>query len=130
MDTDSSILEPFVQRGIFADTQQAILTLAIEPRCYSKRRCTGLENCFRNDGKLVGSQSNNYIMNTLPQVMQFKISTLQTSGIFKDVHVVETKQFSALQFAIKVRTVTKSDNFFQVRIYQNEEYIDYAYQYL
>jgi len=62
--------------------------------------------------------------------MQFKISTLQTSGIFKDVHVVETKQFSALQFAIKVRTVTKSDNFFQVRIYQNEEYIDYAYQYL
>lgn len=41
---------------------------------------------------------------------------------------LQTEQFSATQFAIKVRADLKSGDVLQVRLYCNESHIDYAYQ--
>ena len=45
-----------------------------------------------------------------------------------EVHVLETRQFSSRQLALKVRAELVSGQTLQVRLYVHENYIDYAYQ--
>jgi len=67
-------------------------------------------------------------MNTLPGVLNLVVTTLQLWSRTQDVHSITTEQFSATQFAIKVRAYLKSSDVLQVRLYCNESHIDYAYQ--
>ena len=69
-------------------------------------------------------------MNTLADLLNFVVSTLQTSPQCVSMRVLETHQFSESQFALKVRAEMKSGNTLQVRLYCNREHIDYAYQLL
>lgn len=67
-------------------------------------------------------------MNTLPDVLNLVVTTLQLWPRTQHVHSITTEQFSATQFAIKVRADLKSGDVLQVRLYCNESHIDYAYQ--
>ncbi len=67
-------------------------------------------------------------MNTLPELLNFVITTLQLWSRVRHVRVLATEQFSSTQFAIKVRAELKNEDSLQVRIYHNESHIDYAYQ--
>ncbi len=69
-------------------------------------------------------------MNTLADLLNLVVSTLQTSLLCRDVRVLETLQFSESQFALKVRADLKSGDMLQVRLYCNGEHTDYAYQLL
>lgn len=42
-------------------------------------------------------------MTTLPELLNFVVTTLQSSPLCSRVRVLETHQFSADQFALKVR---------------------------
>lgn len=67
-------------------------------------------------------------MNTLPDLLNFVVTTLQISPLCHAVYIVETHQFSARQFAIKVRAELIVGSVLQVRLYRNGQHIDYAYQ--
>ena len=67
-------------------------------------------------------------MNTLPELLDFTVSTLQKSTLVVNVRVLETFQFSESQFAFKVRSELVSGNVLQVRLYRNGEHNDYAFQ--
>ena len=67
-------------------------------------------------------------MNTLSELLNFVITTLQLWPHTSRVHILATEQFSSMQFAIKVRAELKNEDVLQVRIYHNEDHIDYAYQ--
>lgn len=67
-------------------------------------------------------------MNTLPDLLNIIVTTLQTSLLFDSVKVVETSQFSESQFLLKVRAQLSTGKMLQIRVYQNGEHIDYAYQ--
>ena len=69
-------------------------------------------------------------MNTLPELLDFVVTTLQLSPLCRDVHVLETHQFSEQQFALKVRTELVTGGMLQVRLYRNGEHTDYAYQFV
>ncbi|MEW5717789.1 MAG: DUF6516 family protein [Chloroflexota bacterium] len=69
-------------------------------------------------------------MNTLADLLNFIVSTLETSLLCVSVQVYETEQFSADQFALKVRAELKSGNVLQVRLYRTGMHTDYAYQLL
>ena len=66
-------------------------------------------------------------MMTLPELLDFVFTTLQTSPLCHSVRVIETQQFSERQFAIKVRADLTSGDWLQVRLYCNESHMDYAY---
>lgn len=66
-------------------------------------------------------------MKMLAEWLDFVITTLQTWPHSHDVSVLETQQFSAAQFALKVRAGLRPDGMLQVRLYCNGEHIDYAY---
>ena len=67
-------------------------------------------------------------MNTLPDLLNFVVTSLQLSPLCNEVHVVSTESFSSRQFTLKVRTKLIDDSLLQVRLYFNEDHIDYAYQ--
>lgn len=69
-------------------------------------------------------------MNTLADLLNFVVSTLESSPLCVSVQVWETEQFSADQFALKVRAQLTSGNVLQVRLYRNGAHTDYAYQLL
>lgn len=67
-------------------------------------------------------------MSTLPELLNFVVTTLQLWSHTLHVHILSTEQFSITQFAVKVRAELTNDDILQVRIYYNEGHIDYAYQ--
>lgn len=68
-------------------------------------------------------------MNSLPQLVNFVVTTLQQSPLFSSVDIISTQAFSNSQFTIKIRTViAESDAILQVRFYRNRQHLDYAYQ--
>lgn len=67
-------------------------------------------------------------MNTLPDLLNFVVTSLQASSLCTAVHVLETQQFSERQFALKVRAEFVVGGVIQVRLYCNGEHTDYAYQ--
>lgn len=66
-------------------------------------------------------------MNTLARLLNQVVSALQTWPGCVNVRVLETQQFSDVQFALKVRAETHSGATLHVRLYQNRQHIDYAY---
>ena len=69
-------------------------------------------------------------MNTLADLLNFVVSTLETWPLCVSVQVWETEQLSANQFVLKVRAELKSGSVLQVRLYRNGAHTDYAYQLL
>lgn len=67
-------------------------------------------------------------MTTPADTLNLVITTLQGSPLCKAVHVLETQQFSAQQFALKVRAELTRGGVLQVRLYYNDRHVDYAYQ--
>jgi len=65
---------------------------------------------------------------TLAEVLSLVVTTLQRSQLCTAVRVVSTTVFSDKQFALKVRATLADESVLQVRLYVNEEHIDYAYQ--
>lgn len=68
-------------------------------------------------------------MKTLPQLLNFVMTTLQNSSLCSAVTIVSTKSYSNRQFIIKVRaTMADGNKILQVRFYCNGNHLDYAYQ--
>ena len=67
-------------------------------------------------------------MTALAEALNFVTTTLQGSPLCSTVRVVETYQFSDRQFALKVRAELVRGGVLQVRLYYNDQHIDYAYQ--
>jgi hypothetical protein len=67
-------------------------------------------------------------MTTLAEALNLLATTLQGSPLCTGVRVVETHQFSDRQFALKVRAELARGSVLQVRLYYNDQHIDYAYQ--
>ncbi len=67
-------------------------------------------------------------MNTLADLLNFVVSTLENSHYIKGVRVVEVDDFSQEQFIFKVRAKLGNKKTLQVRIYYNHGHLDYAYQ--
>ena len=67
-------------------------------------------------------------MSTLADLLNFVVSTLQSSPVCRTVQVLETMQFSDRQFTFKVRADLVSGAVLQVRLYRNAQHTDYAYQ--
>ncbi len=67
------------------------------------------------------------MMKTLSDWLEFVITTLQTWSHCDSVRILETQQFSAQQFALKVRATLTSGGALQVRLYRNGAHTDYAY---
>lgn len=67
-------------------------------------------------------------MSKLTDLLNVVVTTLQESPVCQNTRTLETQQFSEDQFSLKVRAeiIDKSD--LQVRLYQNNEHTDYAYQ--
>ena len=66
-------------------------------------------------------------MSTLPDLLSFVVTTLQTFSLCRTVRVMETRQFSKHQFTLKVRAELSAGGILQVRLYRNGEHTDYAY---
>ncbi|NJN82908.1 MAG: hypothetical protein HC802_11935 [Caldilineaceae bacterium] len=66
----------------------------------------------------------------MPVLLSFLVTTLQQSGLCHSVRVLETHPFSDRQFALKLRAELFMGDILQVRIYRNEDHIDYSYQLL
>lgn len=66
-------------------------------------------------------------MNTLPELLNWVVSTMQRSPCCRSVQVVEIQQFSIEQFAVKVRAELINAQTLQVRLYHNGDHFDYAY---
>ncbi len=67
-------------------------------------------------------------MTSLASLLGVLIAILQSHSLCERATVVETKTFSPAQFFFKVRAEFTEGNKFQMRIYYNQGYIDYAYQ--
>ena len=67
-------------------------------------------------------------MTTLAAALSFVVTALQGSPLCSAVQVIETQQFSARQFALKVRADMVRGDVLQVRLYYNDRHVDYAYQ--
>ncbi len=67
-------------------------------------------------------------MKTLPDLLNFVVTSLQLSPLCSNVHIVSTEAFSNRQFTLKVRAKLVDGRLFQVRLYYNDSHIDYAYQ--
>jgi hypothetical protein len=65
---------------------------------------------------------------TLSETLSFVVTTLQRSKLCTRTHVVSTASFSASQFTLKVRAHLVDESVLQVRLYANEDHLDYAYQ--
>lgn len=67
-------------------------------------------------------------MKTLADLLGFIVTMLQAWPRCQAVRILETNQFAARQFAVKLRAELTSGAFLQIRLYRNEEHLDYAYQ--
>lgn len=67
-------------------------------------------------------------MNSLADLLSYVVTTLQSSQLVRNVNVLETLQFSDDKFALKARADLASGDVLQVRLYQNVQHTDYAYQ--
>jgi len=67
-------------------------------------------------------------VNVLAELLCFVVTELQAADTCGSVTVLETHTFSANQFAIKVRAELTTGDIFQVRIYCNNDHVDYSYQ--
>lgn len=67
-------------------------------------------------------------MNTLADLLSFVMTQLQNNKSVRNVQVLETIRFSENQFILKVRATLASGDVLQVRLYQNDQHTDYAYQ--
>ena len=66
-------------------------------------------------------------MSALSDWLEFVVTTLQTWPHCRNVRILETRQFSERQFALKVRALLIPGGTLQVRLYRNGTHIDYAY---
>lgn len=69
-------------------------------------------------------------MKSLPELLNFIITTLQRSPHCETVQVVNTQTFSAKQFTLKIRASLIDGRSLQIRLYYNQDHVDYAYQLL
>lgn len=67
-------------------------------------------------------------MSTLAEYLNLVVSTLENDDNSRRVQVLETETFSQDQFAVKVRATLADGSTLQVRLYANQDHIDYAYQ--
>lgn len=67
-------------------------------------------------------------MSKLSDLLNVVVTTLQESPVCQDTRTLETQQFSDDQFSLKVRAAIVDESDLQVRLYQNSEHTDYAYQ--
>ena len=67
-------------------------------------------------------------MISLPFLIGTLVTILQAHSLCQKANVVETKEFSADQFFLKLRADLKKEYKLQVRIYYNRGHVDYAYQ--
>lgn len=67
-------------------------------------------------------------MTSLASLLGVLMAILQVHPVCKKVTVIETKEFSPEQFFFKIRAKLVKGSM-QIRIYQNLEHIDYAYQF-
>ena len=67
-------------------------------------------------------------MKDVATLLGFVTSTLQLSSLCRQVNILEIATFSAQHYAIKVRADLHNNCVLQVRIYQNHDHTDYAYQ--
>jgi hypothetical protein len=67
-------------------------------------------------------------VNGLADLLNYVVSTLQTSALCRSVRIVETFRFSESQFGLKVHAHLTSGDVLQVRLYRNGNHTDYAYQ--
>ncbi len=66
-------------------------------------------------------------MSALPNLLNFVVTTLQTWPLSQKVKILQTHQFSDVQFALKVRATLASGDTLQVHLYRNGDHTDYAY---
>jgi hypothetical protein len=66
-------------------------------------------------------------MNTLADLLNLVITTIQNRPVCRSTRVLETHSFSARQFALKVRAELIAGGVLQVRLYCNGDHTDYAY---
>jgi hypothetical protein len=69
-------------------------------------------------------------MSTLVDWLSLIITTFEAWSSCRSVRILETQQFSAAQFALKVRAELHTGNILQVRLYHNHEPTDYAYHFI
>ncbi len=62
------------------------------------------------------------------ELLSVVVTTLQVSPLCQNVRILETQQFSATQYALKVRAQLVAGGTLQVRFYVNGDHVDYAYQ--
>lgn len=67
-------------------------------------------------------------MTTPADTLNLVITTLQSSPLCSTVRVLEPQQFSEQRFALKVRADLVRGGVLQVRLYNNDRHVDYAYQ--
>lgn len=68
-------------------------------------------------------------MISLPQLLNFVVTSLEQCPLFSHVDILSTQTFSSSQFVIKLRAVTTNQTLMlQVRFYNNAHHLDYAYQ--
>ncbi len=69
-------------------------------------------------------------MNSLADLLNLVLTTLQSLPACRAVRVLETHQFSQQQVALKVRAELAHGGMLQVRLYRNGAHTDYAYHFL
>ena len=67
-------------------------------------------------------------MISLPSLLGALMAILQAHPLCSNVRVIETQEFSPKQFFFKIRANLPEKYKLQVRLYFNQDHIDYAYQ--
>lgn len=67
-------------------------------------------------------------MTTLSMLLGAVRAVLQSHSLYRQISVVETREFAADQFYFKIKADLTGEYKFQVRIYFNRGHVDYAYQ--
>lgn len=67
-------------------------------------------------------------MTELHAILAAIMTVLQSHPLCSQVTLLETKEYSADQFFVKLRAIVSEGYRLQVRIYHNRGHIDYAYQ--
>ena len=69
-------------------------------------------------------------MNSLAALLSRIVTDLQRSDYCVAIRVLETQQYSRHQFAFKMRVELVTGDVLQIRIYCNDNHVDYSYQLL
>jgi len=67
-------------------------------------------------------------LTSLPSLLGALMAILQAHPLCINVRVIETQEFSPKQFFFKIRVNLPEKYKLQVRLYFNQDHIDYAYQ--